>query len=94
MGRVQPVQLYGAAVAAGLAVWLYARLGSEARGRLAAWALLLGGASAFGLDMLRQPADSQSAWPLEASQIAALAAMLAGTGLFAAGPRKKEVRTI
>ena len=82
LGRTHPVQLYAVIAAAGLGVWWWRMLGRERSGVVAAWALMTGGAAAFALDMLRQPYDNQWAWPVEASQMMALGAMVFGMGLW------------
>lgn len=85
MGRVQPVQLYGAVVALGLAVVSYRGLArSWYRGQITAWVLGLGGVAAFLLDMMRQPEDSQTSLPLEASQLSALCAIVGAVAIIAA----------
>jgi phosphatidylglycerol:prolipoprotein diacylglycerol transferase len=86
LGRTQPVQLFAAAVAVGLAAWLYWRLGRPHWcGEVAAWGLMVGGAASFGLDMLRQPEAAVSAAPLDPSQVFALVAMGGGILLLGNG---------
>ena len=86
LGRTHPVQLYAAAAALLLAGWLYRRrIGFP--GQNAALGLGLGGAVSFLLDMLRQPRPdvwpgSETALPLDGSQIAAAAAVVAGAGFW------------
>ena len=81
LGRTHPVQLYAVVAAAVLGVWWWRML--RFPGRAAAVALMSGGAVSFALDMLRQPFDSGWAWPLEASQMVAVGAMVAGVGVWA-----------
>lgn len=89
LGHTHPVQLYAVVLAlilmAVLMRWLAKR---HFTGEAAAIALLAGGAGAFLLDMLRQPFDSYSPLPLEASQFADIAAMLAGIALIGFAPRR------
>lgn len=83
LGRVHPVQLYEAAAALALAAWLWFLLPRRRfAGQAAAQALLAGGLISFLLDMLRQPTETLSTLPLDPRQFVALAAMLAGAGLY------------
>jgi phosphatidylglycerol:prolipoprotein diacylglycerol transferase len=81
--KVHPVALYGVLVSIVLAVFLWRRLSSQGpSGHVTALALLLGGAAAFGLNMLMQPSLLFTNWVLEPGQCVALGAMLAGAALW------------
>ena len=83
LGRVHPVQLYEAAIAAALGIWFW-RLLPHRRypGQVAAQALTWGGLAAFLLDFLRQPHESfGSAW-LDPGQFVALALAAAGAAVW------------
>ncbi|MDE1154767.1 MAG: prolipoprotein diacylglyceryl transferase [Acidobacteriaceae bacterium] len=84
LGRTQPVQLFAATLALLLTLWLYrgAAHTSLRAGALAARAFLFGGLASFLLDMLRQPVAQDASLPLDPSQIAALAAIAAGSLLW------------
>jgi prolipoprotein diacylglyceryltransferase len=76
---VQPVQIYGVAGSLVLFVVLMRILQRRPRaGVVAGFALVAGGAIAFLLDMLTQPAESGGAW-LDPGQWIALGAMVVGT---------------
>ncbi len=87
VGRVHPVALYGALAALLLAGLLW---GTAPRvrtfGRLAAVALMAGGAIAFGLAMVTQPVPAMVELWLEPGQWVALAAMLCGALLWGLAP--------
>jgi phosphatidylglycerol:prolipoprotein diacylglycerol transferase len=95
LGRVHPVQLYAIVPAAVLGWLLYRWLPQRSyAGEVAARALFLGGAASFLLDMLRQPYDSYSTLPLDASQFVALGAMLVGMVLYATQrPKRAQTKT-
>jgi phosphatidylglycerol---prolipoprotein diacylglyceryl transferase len=79
LGRVQPVQIFGVAASLVLFVVLMRVLQRRLRaGVVAGFALVAGGAIAFLLDMLTQPAESGGAW-LDPGQWIALGAMVVGT---------------
>ena len=83
--RVHPVAFYGVAVSLLIAIVLWrfaARAGSGGAGSAAALALMLGGAAAFGLDMLTQPLLVALDLWIEPGQWVALFAMVAGTVLW------------
>jgi phosphatidylglycerol---prolipoprotein diacylglyceryl transferase len=93
LGKVHPVQLYGVLAALGLGWWLLRRLKrDEAAGRVAAFAMICGGAIAFLLDMVRQPADAMAAGWMDPGQIVALVVMLVGGWLFVM-PESVAIRT-
>ncbi len=82
-----PVSLYGVLLSVALLAVLWIALGKPwPTGRVAGLALMLGGAAAFGLDMLSLPEDLFSGLPLEAGQLVALTAMLAGVALWSLRP--------
>jgi phosphatidylglycerol:prolipoprotein diacylglycerol transferase len=79
LGRVHPVQIYAAIVALTLCIALFRRLSQRNfAGEIAALALMLGGASSFLLDMLRQPVESDGDMLLDPSQFVTAVAMLTG----------------
>ena len=90
--RLVPVSLYGVFLACALAgvLWVVldrARGRALPAGRVAALGLLLGGLTAFGLDMLSLPVEIASGLPLEPGQFVALGAMLGGALLWQFGAR-------
>ena len=90
--RFYPVALYGVLAAALIAVVLWRALLrrpallEDKRGRVAALGLMLGGASAFCVDMLTQPSPATSDLLLEPGQWVALGAVLAGALLWTFAP--------
>ncbi len=79
LGRVHPVQIYAGVVALALCLLLLRKLPQRKfPGEVAALALMLGGAGAFLLDMLRQPAESSGDTLLDPNQFVAAAAIMAG----------------
>jgi phosphatidylglycerol:prolipoprotein diacylglycerol transferase len=88
LGRVHPVQIYGAVAALALGSFLLWKLPRRKfSGEIAAVALMVGGVLAFLLNMLQQPVESfGDAW-LDPGQFVALAALLAGVWMFASGRR-------
>ena len=87
LGKVHPVQLYGVAIGAALCIVLMRLLSKPHRSGLpTALALMAGGASAFLLDMLRQPMESQGDALLDPGQWVALVGVLAGVLLWAGSP--------
>ena len=84
---VHPVGLYGVALALAIAVGLWQLLPRRlGRGRVAAWGLMLGGAAAFGLNLLTEPLLIPPELPLEPGQWMALGAMLGGAFLWSFAP--------
>jgi phosphatidylglycerol:prolipoprotein diacylglycerol transferase len=84
LGRTHPVQLYTALVAIALLALLLRQLPRRNHaGDTAALALILGGTTDFLLAMLRQPWDAYGAAPLDHTQFADLALLLAGGILYA-----------
>lgn len=89
--RLIPVSLYGVLSALALAALLWVVLSRLwPTGRAAALGLLLGGALAFGLDMLSLPAELASDLLVEPGQIVALLAMTAGAVLWAASSKAER----
>jgi phosphatidylglycerol---prolipoprotein diacylglyceryl transferase len=83
LGRVHPVQIYAAVFAVGMCIVLSRRLPRRKfAGEAAALGMMVGGATAFLLDMLQQPVESSGNSLLDPGQFVALAAMLAGAWLF------------
>ena len=79
LGRVHPVQLYAVLLWLALAAWSLRVLRRRSyAGQSAAWALALGGAISFLLDMLRQPVETQGGAWLDPAQYAAVAACALG----------------
>jgi phosphatidylglycerol:prolipoprotein diacylglycerol transferase len=86
LGPVQPVQLFSITVALALGALLWWRLPQRKfAGEVAAWALALGGLAAFLLDFIRQPDALHGALPLDAGQMVAVAATMAGAWLWVQG---------
>ena len=91
LGHVHPVQIYAAIASLALCGFLMRMLRRRAfAGQVASLALVIGGALAFLLDMLRQPTESYGTALLDPGQIVALAAILTGTLLFMYAPRNRH----
>lgn len=95
--RAHPVALYGVVLSLALAFWLWLALphprlvpeaqpNPSATGRVASLGLILGGMSAFALDMLSVPPVGIGHTWLEPGQWLALAVVLAGVLLWALRP--------
>jgi phosphatidylglycerol:prolipoprotein diacylglycerol transferase len=83
LGRVHPVEIYAAVFALVLCVGLVARLPKRRfAGEVAALAMMVGGAGAFLLDMLRQPVESFGDAVLDPGQFVALGLMLVGVIMY------------
>jgi len=92
LGRVHPVQIYAAIVAAGLCIVLLRRLSRRKfAGEVAALAMVIGGALTFLLDMLSQPVETSGETFLDPGQFVALAAILAGGWMLTFGSRPQLV---
>jgi len=82
LGRVHPVQIYAAIIALVLCFVLFRMLTQRKfAGQTAAIALIIGGLSAFLLDMLQQPVESSGDALLDPGQFAALGAIIVGATL-------------
>ena len=91
LGRVHPVEIYAAIASLALCGFLMRMLRRRAfAGQVASLALVIGGALAFLLDMLRQPNKSYGTALLDPGQIVALAAILTGTLLFMYASRNRH----
>ena len=83
----QPVSFYGVALAVGIGVLLWTRVGREVRaGRVAGMGLMLGGLAAFGLDALSLPQEFVDGFWIEPGQMVALGAIVAGAVLWTFAP--------
>jgi phosphatidylglycerol:prolipoprotein diacylglycerol transferase len=83
LGRVHPVQIYAALLALGLCYALLLMLPRRKfAGQVAVIALMCGGAAAFVLDMLTQPAESAGDSLLDPGQFVALAAIVLGAVMY------------
>jgi phosphatidylglycerol:prolipoprotein diacylglycerol transferase len=73
LGRVHPVEIYAVVAWVAIGAWsLRVLMRRRWAGDAAAWVLVLGGAVSFGLDMLRQPVESEGAAWLDPAQYVAL----------------------
>jgi len=91
LGRVHPVQIYAAIIAFALCAMLFRKLlQRKFAGEIAAFAMMLGGAAAFLLVMLRQPVESDGDALLDPNQFAAVAAILAGTFLWMTAKQERR----
>jgi len=89
---LRPVSLFGLVVAMLLLGLLWLASGRRwRRGRVAALGLMLGGLSAFTLDMISLPAELFSTWWLDPGQLVALGAMVAGALLWTFGTDDPEL---
>jgi len=101
LGRVHPVEIYCATASFALCGWLLRGLAKRRfAGQVISFAMMIGGALAFVLDMLRQPVESNGdAW-LDPGQYVALASLAIGLLMYGMlyvpipPPDRSEVATI